>query len=68
MRVGADASWRRRLHLRAGYVFETSDGSGPSLGLGYDGSNLVFDLARVFEGFSADAGRAPTYFSVRYLF
>jgi hypothetical protein len=66
--LGADVAWRRRLHLRGGYVFENSEGAGPSLGLGYAGGNVVFDLARIFEGFSADAGQAPTYFSLRYLF
>ena len=67
-RLGADAIWRKRVHLRAGYAFDASDGSGPAVGLGIDTGSLVFDIARIFDGFSADAGQAPTYFSLRYLF
>jgi hypothetical protein len=31
-------------------------------------NNLVLDLARVFTGFSADAGQAPTFLSLRFSF
>lgn len=67
-RLGADAIWRKRVHLRAGYAFDVSDGSGPAVGLGLDTGSLVLDIARIFDGFSAQAGQAPTYLSLRYLF
>ncbi len=64
----ADLAWRRRVHLRGGYVFEKSEVSGPSIGLGISVGGLFIDLARLFEGFSPDASQAPTYVSLRYLF
>jgi hypothetical protein len=70
-RVGAALSWRQRAHLRGGYVFESAnseESAGPSMGLGLATSNLRLDIATIFEGFSTDAGRRPTYVSLRYLF
>ena len=67
-RFGADFAWRRRVHLRGGYVFEKSEVSGPSIGFGLSVGGLFIDLARLFEGFSPDASQAPTYVSLRYLF
>ena len=69
-RVGADIAFRERFHFRAGYAFEASrsEAGGPSIGLGLTAGNLVFDVARIMSGLSADAGRAPTYLSLRYLF
>ena len=70
-RVGAALSWRQRAHLRGGYVFESannSESAGPSMGLGLATSNLRLDIATIFEGFSTDAGKRPTYVSLRYLF
>ncbi|HUF26312.1 MAG TPA: PorV/PorQ family protein [Gemmatimonadaceae bacterium] len=65
---GVDLSWHERVHLRAGYANEASEASGLSMGLGISLGSLVLDVARIFEGFSADAGQAPTYLSLRYLF
>jgi hypothetical protein len=69
-RVGAEFIWQKRAFVRAGYVFESSasDASGPSLGLGIVSRNFIIDIARVFTGFSADAGQAPTYLSLRIEF
>jgi hypothetical protein len=69
-RVGADVAFRDRFHVRAGYAVEASqsEAGGPSLGLGLTTGNLVFDVARIMTGLSADAGKAPTYLSLRYLF
>jgi hypothetical protein len=68
LRVGADLIFRKLVHLRGGYVFESSDNSGASMGFGISSGNVVVDLARTFQGLSADAGQAPTYVSLRYLF
>ena len=70
-RVGAALSWRQRAHLRGGYVFESAadeEAGGPSMGLGLSTNNLRLDIATIFEGFSTDAGKRPTYVSLRYLF
>jgi hypothetical protein len=69
-RVGAEFVFQKRAFLRGGYVFDAaeSDAGGPTLGLGFSRNNLVLDLARVFSGFSADAGQAPTFLSLRLRF
>lgn len=69
-RVGADIAFRERFHVRAGYAFEASksEAGGPSIGVGVATGNLVFDVGRMLSGLSADAGKAPTYLSLRYLF
>jgi len=69
-RFGADIAFRERFHFRAGYAFEASksEAGGPSIGVGLSTGNLVFDVARILSGLSADAGKAPTYLSLRYLF
>lgn len=67
-RIGGDAVFQERVHVRAGYVFRAAESAGPSVGLGLVAGNLVLDIARAFEGFSADAGKPPTYLSLRYVF
>jgi hypothetical protein len=69
-RVGAEFVWQKRAFVRGGYVFDSarSEAGGPTLGLGFARNNLVLDLARVFTGFSADAGQAPTFLSLRLAF
>jgi len=69
-RFGADIAFRDRFHVRGGYAVEASrsEAGGPSIGLGLSTGNLVFDVARILTGLSADAGKAPTYLSLRYLF
>lgn len=69
-RLGAEFAWQKRAFVRGGFVFEAAgtEAGGPTLGLGFTRSNLVLDLARVFTGFSADAGQAPTFLSVRFAF
>lgn len=68
-RVGAEFVWQKKAFVRGGYVFETgTEAGGPTLGLGFARNSLVIDLARVFTGFSADAGQAPTFLSLRFAF
>ncbi|HET7584595.1 MAG TPA: PorV/PorQ family protein [Gemmatimonadaceae bacterium] len=66
--VGAELGWRERAFLRGGYVFNSSEIAGPSLGVGLATGGLRIDIARIFEGFSSGAGQTPTYVSLRYLF
>jgi len=56
------------VHLRAGWGTADTEASGPSVGFGITAGKLSFDIARTFEGLSADAGEPPTYFSLRYNF
>ena len=67
-RVGADVTYEKNIHLRAGYVANDANGTRTALGFGIGAGHLVFDIARTFGGLSADAGQTPTYFSLRYLF
>ncbi len=67
-RLGAELGWRDRAFLRGGYVFNSSEIAGPSLGIGLATGGLRIDIARIFEGFSTGAGQTPTYVSLRYLF
>ena len=67
-RIGADAVYRSRVHLRAGYVFDNADAGGAAIGLGFVAGSLAIDVARQFGGLSADVGQAPTYLSLEYTF
>lgn len=67
-RAGVELTWQQTVHIRGGYVFDASERAGPAIGIGVAAGGFVVDLARVFEGFSADAGEAPVYLSLRYLF
>jgi len=67
-RFGAAIVYQSRVHLRAGWGTTDTEASGPSVGFGITAGKLSFDIARTFEGLSADAGEPPTYFSLRYNF
>lgn len=69
-RFGANIGYRERAFFRAGYIFDRGDGegTGPSLGFGLASGSLVLDIGRILRGLSADAGKPPTYVSLRYLF
>lgn len=72
LRVGAEATWQRRVALRGGYIFReggaTAGATGPTVGLGLVAGRLMVDIAREFQGLSVDAGQPPTYVSLRYQF
>ena len=70
LRFGASLGYRERAFVRGGYVFDRGDGEGdgPAFGLGVVAGNLVFDIARIVRGLSAESGQPPTYVSLRYLF
>ncbi len=67
-RFGSVVVYQNRVHLRAGWGTADTEASGPSVGFGITAGKLSFDIARTFEGLSADAGEPPTYFSLRYNF
>jgi hypothetical protein len=68
-RIGADVTYEKNIHLRAGFVRQRRKRRAHgALGLESAPAHLVFDIARTFGGLSADAGQTPTYLSLRYLF
>lgn len=67
-RFGSSVVYQNRVHLRAGWGSADTEASGPSVGFGITAGKLSFEIARTFEGLSADAGEPPTYFSLRYNF
>lgn len=69
-RAGAELSWRRKAFARVGYVVRANqqESGGPSIGFGYASGSVAVDIARILTGFSADAGQAPTYLSLRVKF
>ncbi len=69
-RFGASIGYRDQAFFRTGYLFDRGDGEGdgPSLGFGISTGSLVLDIGRIVRGLSADAGKPPTYVSLRYLF
>lgn len=68
VRLGAEFGLQKQLYLRAGYASGTGDAAGPAFGLGFVRGKLGLDFARVFGGFSADAGQPPTYLTLRVSF
>ncbi|HKG95445.1 MAG TPA: PorV/PorQ family protein [Gemmatimonadaceae bacterium] len=66
--LGTDLIWRKRLHARAGWVFDTSELDGPSIGVGLTAGTLVLDVGQLLHGVSANGQTPPTYLSLRYLF
>ena len=63
--LGAELALQKQLFLRAGYASGSGDAAGPSIGLGFMRGALSLDFARVFGGFSSDAGQPPTFLTLR---
>lgn len=68
VRLGAELALQKQLYLRAGYASGTGDAAGPAMGLGFVRGKFSLDFARVFGGFSSDAGEPPTYLTLRVSF
>ena len=67
-RIGADVTYQKTVHLRGGYIANDTDGANAAVGFGLGTGRLLFDIARTFGGLSEDAGKTPTYVSLRFLF
>ncbi len=67
-RIGADLTYEKTVHLRGGYIANDTDGANAAVGFGLGTGRLVFDIARTFGGLSEDAGKTPTYISLRFTF
>lgn len=68
-RLGGVATYQGKYSLRAGYTLENGERGGAAVGLGvFLSEGMVLDLSRRFGGFSAQAGQAPTFVALRFLF
>ena len=67
-RFGADLTYQNTVHLRGGYILNDADGAKAAVGFGLGTGRLTFDIARTFGGLSEDAGKTPTYISLRFNF
>ena len=67
-RLGAELGLQRQVFLRGGYTSGLGDATGPAFGMGFVRGRLALDFARVFGGFSSDAGLPPTYLTLRAIF
>ena len=67
-RIGTDITYQKTVHLRGGYIANDTDGANASVGFCLGTGRLLFDIARTFGGLSEDAGKTPTYISLRFLF
>lgn len=67
-RIGADLTYQKTVHLRAGYIANDADGANAALGFGLGAGRLLFDIARTFGGLSENAGKTPAYVSLRFIF
>ncbi len=67
-RGGAELAYRKMFYLRAGFGSGSGDAAGAALGLGVKRGGISMDFARAFGGYSSDAGKPPTYLTLRFQF
>lgn len=68
LRGGVEFTYQRQYFLRAGYAEGSGDLAGASIGFGARRGGISFDFARSFGGLSSDAGKPPTYVTMRFGF
>jgi hypothetical protein len=66
--MGLSLGYLDQAFLRAGYKVQRGQGSGPSVGFGFQRSGLAVDIARRFDALSSQLGEPPTYVSLRARF
>ncbi|MFO0074265.1 MAG: PorV/PorQ family protein [Gemmatimonas sp.] len=66
--IGVALGYREQAFVRAGYKVQQGQGSGPSVGLGFQRGGFGVDIARRFDALSAQLGEPPTYVSIRARF
>ena len=67
-RGGADFVYQKQFFLRAGFSTGSFDGAGAAIGLGQKRGGIAIDFSRAFGGLSADAGKPPTFITLRFQF
>jgi hypothetical protein len=68
LRAGGELTYKKLFFLRLGVTSESGDGATAAFGLGVKRGGISIDLARGFGGFSSDAGKPPTYLTLRFQF
>jgi hypothetical protein len=66
--IGLSLGYRDMAWLRAGYKKQRGQGSGPSVGFGFERGALGVDIGRRFDALSSQLGDPPTYVSLRARF
>lgn len=66
--IGTALGYKDQVFLRAGYVQQAGEGSGPTIGFGVQRGAFGFDIARRFDRLSAQLGQPPTYIMLRAAF
>ena len=64
----AELGYRQQLFVRAGYAGGNDQAAGVSLGFGLQRGGISLDFARTSGGLSSDAGKPPTYVTLRFRF
>ena len=67
-RAGGELVYRKLFFLRLGVAGGSGDGASAAVGLGVKRGGISMDFARGFGGFSSDAGKPPTYLTLRFQF
>ena len=68
LRAGGELTYKKLFFLRVGVTSGSGDGANAAFGLGVKRGGLAMDFARGFGGFSSDAGKPPTYLTLRFQF
>jgi hypothetical protein len=66
--IGFSLGYLDQAFLRAGYKVQRGQGSGPSVGFGFQRGGFGVDIARRFDALSSQLGEPPTYVSLRARF
>ena len=67
-RAGGELAFKKLFFLRLGVAGGSGDGASAAIGLGVKRGGISMDFARGFGGFSSDAGKPPTYLTLRFQF
>lgn len=68
LRVGGELGYKKLFYLRVGAGGRSGDGASAAIGLGVRRGGISMDFAQGFGGFSSDAGKPPTYLTLRFQF
>ena len=68
LRAGGELAFKKLFFLRCGVSGGSGDGAGAAIGLGVKRGGISMDFGRAFGGFSSDAGKPPTYLTLRFQF
>lgn len=68
LRIGAELAYKKTFYLRVGTGGRSGDGASAAIGLGVRRGGISMDFAQGFGGFSSDAGKPPTYLTLRFQF